>query len=374
MTSRLFLSLLSCLVLPAMLAAAPAGAEPRPAAPRVDVWPQPCPPLIGSASDWLNTGGQPLSIRADGHHVYLIDFWEYTCVNCLRTLPYLQEWNRRYAKYGLVIIGIHTPEFAFARDHANVAAAVKRLGVTWPVLVDSDYRNWNAFHNNFWPREYFVNAGGQIVADHSGEGNYDETEARIQDLLSDINPAIKFPPPMQPIRTMDRPGAVCYPTTPELYVGERGATEGQHGNLTGFQPGLTLAFIDSGSPHDDGKIYANGLWTAEPESLRHARTSADLNDYVALRYHALECNAVIKPEDGKPLKVFVTQDGMWVAPPDRGADIQTDQNGRTYLLIDSPRMYHVTRNAKFGTHELRLASKSPDFGIYSFTFSSCEQP
>jgi thiol-disulfide isomerase/thioredoxin len=332
-------------------------------------WPQPAPQLIGQPEDWLNTDGKPLKLRRGT--VYLIDFWEYTCVNCIRTLPYLKEWNRRYAKDGLVIIGIHTPEFAFARDRANVAQAVKKFGITWPVLIDSEYKNWQAYGNNFWPRKYFIDLNGRIIADHGGEGSYAESEARIQQMLRQLHPDIRFEKPMAPVRDTDKPGAICYPTTPELYAGERGSLTGQHGNIQPFAPGTISTYTDPGT-HQDGLIYLNGDWRTEKESLRHASATAGLNDYVALRYHALECNAVIKPEGGEPLRVVITQDGKPVARTDAGADIRYDEQNRSYILVDEPRMYRLTKNAKFGTYELRLASTSPDFGLYSFTFTSCE--
>ena len=186
--------------------------------------PPDAPELIGTPADWLNS--PPLKREELRGKVVLVDFWEYTCVNCIRTLPYLKEWHKRYAKDGVVIIGIHTPEFAFAKDRKNVAQAVKNLGITWPVLLDSEYKNWMAYHNSFWPRKYFINREGNIVADHAGEGGYGESEARIQYLLKEINPDAVFPEVMEPIRDTDRPGAVCYPTTPELYAGERGALNG----------------------------------------------------------------------------------------------------------------------------------------------------
>jgi thiol-disulfide isomerase/thioredoxin len=334
-----------------------------------DNWPQPAPQLIGQPEDWLNTDGKALKLKQGT--VYLIDFWEYTCVNCIRTLPYLKEWNRRYAKDGLVIIGIHTPEFAFARDRANVAQAVKKFGITWPVLIDSEYKNWQAYGNNFWPRKYFIDQTGRIIADHGGEGSYAESEARIQQMLRQLHPDLRFEKPMDPVRDTDKPGAICYPTTPELYAGERGSLTGQHGNIQPFEPGAISTFTDPGT-HGDGLIYLNGDWRTEKESLRHANATAGLKDYVALRYHALECNAVIKPEGGVPLRVVITQDGKPLARADAGADIRYDEQNRSYIFVDAPRMYRLTKNAKFGTYELRLASTSPDFGLYSFTFTSCE--
>lgn len=364
-----FIALISGVFVLMCMSTALPGASPRTPA-QQDPWPQPAIQPIGTPADWLNTDGKPIHIERG--KVYVIDFWEYTCVNCLRTLPYLREWNKRYAKYGLVIIGIHTPEFEFARDPKNVAAAVKRLDITWPVLIDSDYKNWNAYRNNFWPREFFVNSRSMIVADHSGEGEYDETEARIQQLVHEIHPTLRFPAVMEPVRDTDKPGAVCYPTTAETYVGMRGKMQHQLGNIDPFEPGQAFPFNDAGLAHRDGMVYAQGLWRTERESLRHARATTDLSDYIALRYHAIECNAVIRPEGGEPIRVKITQDGKPVAQPDKGADIKYDESGASYILVDSPRMYRLTRNAAFGSHEIRLASDSPDFGLYSFTFASCE--
>jgi thiol-disulfide isomerase/thioredoxin len=335
------------------------------------------PALVGTENDWLNTpDGKPLDIAEllRTHHVILVDFWEYTCVNCLRTLPYLKEWNRRYAKDGLVIIGIHTPEFAFAKEHANVEHAVKQLGVTWPVLIDSEYKNWQAFQNNFWPRKFFINDKGMIVADHSGEGNYDRSEELIQRLLKQANPAFKSSGVMSPIRDTDVPGAVCYPTTAELYVGARGDENNQHGNLGAYQPGVTRLFRDV-PQHVDGRIYLNGAWTMDAESV-HPKgdptpAPGATTTYAALTYHALGCNAVIKPEQSHGFKVYVTQDGYPVARADRGEDIKVDADGSTYLLIDEPRMYRITKNVQFGSHQLMLLPTSSSFGLYSFTFTSC---
>lgn len=334
-------------------------------------WPQPAPKLIGGPDDWLNTDGKPLQIKKGT--VYLLDFFEYTCVNCQRTLPYLKEWNRRYAKDGLVIIGIHTPEFKFAKDPRNVAEAIKRLGITWPVLIDSDYRNWLTYQgqNGVWPRKYFINARGNIVSDHAGEGSYATNELRIQEMLKQAHPDLRFPKLMEPVRDTDKPGAVCYRTTPELYAGERGAHEGMHGNIDSYVKGGKATLIDPGA-HEDDKIYLQGVWRTEEESLRHGRATDNIDDYLALRYHALGCNAVIKPEGGKPFRVYVTQNGKPVAKEDKGEDIQYDDKGGSYILVDTPRMYRLTLNARFDTYELRMASTSPDFALYSFTFESCE--
>ncbi|WP_082627826.1 redoxin family protein [Chthonomonas calidirosea] len=338
-------------------------------------WPQPAPRFYGTAQDWLNTGGKALDLKQllQSGHVVLIDFWEYTCVNCLRTLPYLKAWNQRYAKDGLVIIGIHTPEFRFAHNRSNVAAAVKRLGITWPVLVDSNYENWNAYHNNFWPRDYFINMHGYIVADHAGEGGYEEAEALIQQLLHQLHPNLKLPPLLKPLRPEDAPGARCYPMTPELYAGQRGLLEGALGNIPNWAPGRLQQLPAPSGTLEDGVITPVGVWITEPESLRHGRATNNFEDSILLRYHAITANAVIKPESGVPFRVYVFQDGKPVDSSDKGDDIHYDETGKSYILVDQPRMYQLIHNRTFGSHTLTLTSNSPDFALYSFTFTSCTE-
>jgi len=323
------------------------------------------PELTGKEADWLNS--KPLKIRDLKGKAILVDFWEYTCVNCIRTLPYLREWHKRYAKDGLVIIGIHTPEFAFAKDPYNVAEAVRRFGLTYPILIDSGYVNWQAFANHYWPMKYLIDPGGYIIYTHAGEGGYGETEARIQRLLRQINPKVELPPLMEPVRGADKPGAVCYLMTPELYAGYQ---RGSLGNREGYRPDALVIYRDKGN-HKDGYIYAHGPWFNHPESLRHSCKTQRPEDYIAIRYHAIGVNAVIRPETGEPFRVWVWQDGRSVPPEDRGEDIRYE-NGKSFLLVDRPRMYQIIKNRKYGTYELKLSSTSDGFGLYSFTFSSCE--
>lgn len=331
--------------------------------------------FIGGKSDWINTA--PITLKEvlrthktpDGKPVaaILVDFWEYTCINCIRTLPYLKEWNTRYGDKGLLIVGIHTPEFGFAHDGKHVADAVKRFGITYPVLVDSDHNNWNAYANEYWPRHYLINSQGVIIGDHAGEGGYAETERQIQSLLKRYDPGLALPRVMQAVRDTDRPDAVCYPVTPETYVGYE---RGQLGNPSGYRRDAAAEYTDIGR-YDDGVPVAKGSWRATPEALIHSSTSA--NDAILLRYHALDLYAVIKPEGGKPLRVYVTQDGRPLAVADKGDDIRFDEQGKPYLNVDSPRMYAVAHNWKFGQHVLGLSSPSDGFGLYSYTFGSCRE-
>ena len=135
---------------------------------------------------WFNTlGGRPESLRALRGRVVLVDFWTYTCINCLRTLPYLEAWDRRYRDAGLTIVGVHTPEFAFEHDAGNVANAIKRLGIRYPVVQDNEMGTWNAYANMYWPADYLVDATGEVRYADIGEGNYDKTEAAIRSLLAE---------------------------------------------------------------------------------------------------------------------------------------------------------------------------------------------
>jgi thiol-disulfide isomerase/thioredoxin len=323
-------------------------------------------PEFPAGLKWWNS--PPLTVSGLKGKVLLVDFWEYTCVNCIRTLPYLKAWHERYAGKGLVIVGVHAPEFAFAKEEANVARAVKQFDLKYPVVNDRDYQVWNLYSNRYWPAKYLFDAKGVLRYNHFGEGSYGDIEQQIQKLLREAKPSVSLPKIMEPVRGEDRPGAVCYPVTPELYVGYQ---RGQIGNPEGYRPDRAVTFKDPGA-YQDGLIYAHGAWNNEAESLRHARTTPAAEDYVAIRYHALEVNSVMKPEGGKPLTVIVTQNGAPVRPGDKGTDIRYDGQGRSYVLVNEPRMYQLIRNGAFGTYDLKLACAGEGLGVYSFTFVSCE--
>jgi thiol-disulfide isomerase/thioredoxin len=325
------------------------------------------PELIwNDANDWINSS--PIYLKELRGQPVLIDFWDYTCVNCIRTLPYVKAWHDRYSPLGLVIIGIHTPEFKFAANRENVESAVREFDIKYPVLLDNEFQNWQAFANRYWPRKYLIDPGGYIVYDHAGEGDYGLTEQFLQDQIKCTHPDAALPEIIEPVRPTDKPGAVCYPVTPEIYAG---FYRGVLGNSVGYQPEKTIPFIDPGD-HKDGVIYAHGQWFNGAEFLRHARKTDRPDDYIAVRYHALEANAVIRPAHGKSFDVYVMQDDKPLAPEDKGENIQY-RDGKSFFTVDEPRMYRIIRNREFGSHELKLSSISDSFEIYAFTFGSCEE-
>lgn len=331
--------------------------------------PGPEPPEFPEGLTWLNS--PPLTVAGLKGKVFMVDFWEYTCVNCIRTLPYLNAWHDRYAEKGLVIIGVHTPEFAFAKELENVRRGAKSFGLKYPLVNDRDYQIWNRYGNRYWPAKFLFDARGRLRYYHFGEGAYGDTEQAIQKLLREVNADLTLPPIMEPIRGEDKPGAVCHPVTPELYAGY---LRGLIGNPDGFRKNESATYKDPGGDYQDGSLYIEGVWHSGPEGLRHARATKEASDYVALRYRALEVNGVLKPEGGKAIRVVVTQDGKPVPPADRGADLRAGSSGETYLLVNEPRMYAIIRNAAFGSRTLKLACADEGLGIYAFTFVSCVMP
>ena len=185
-------------------------------------------PEIGRV--WLNSN--PLSFRQLRGRAVLVDFWDYTCVNCIRTLPYVQAWHERYRDKGLTVIGVHTPEFTFAQYESNVERGIREFGLTYPIVIDSDREIWKAFANRYWPTKYLLDKDGYLRFGHFGEGGYGECEQVIQELLREIDPRLVLPALMEPVREEDHVGAVCYRASGELYLGHR---RGRIGNEGGFK-------------------------------------------------------------------------------------------------------------------------------------------
>ncbi|MGH9447394.1 MAG: redoxin domain-containing protein, partial [Terriglobia bacterium] len=178
---------------------------------------------------WINSPG--LTLGQLRGRVALIDFWDYTCVNCIRTLPYVSEWHRKYRSMGLTVIGVHTPEFHFARIFEYVERAARDFGLEYPIVLDNEREVWQAYSNRCWPAKYLVDQNGYVRFYHFGEGAYSETEAAIQKLLRETRADLNLPDLMDFLRDSDKPGARCLPVTPELYLG---FSRGRLGNESGY--------------------------------------------------------------------------------------------------------------------------------------------
>jgi len=339
-------------------AAQPAGSTSEPAS---------ILPFDGN-NGWINSAAlTPSDLRGK---VVLVDFWAYTCINCLRTLPYLHAWYGTYRNSGFVIVGVHTPEFDFEADSGNVNAAVKRLGVDWPVVIDNGHAIWNRYQNDAWPKEYLFDQQGKLVDTQTGEGEYQQTEAKIQGLLRTADPGIHLPAIMALLPQDDytKPGAVCYPQTNETFVGP------WHGVAVvnpGFPDGSgDVNYVDDSHADRDGNIYLQGYW--RPTQHGEAMVARSGDGYLRLPYHAIQVVGVMKPETGDAIRVNVVQDGKPVSRADAGSDLTYDASGASYVTVDSARAYDLLMNARFGHHDLRLYPQHYGLGVYSFAFESCE--
>jgi thiol-disulfide isomerase/thioredoxin len=311
---------------------------------------------------WLNS--QPLRLQELRDRVVLLDIWDYTCINCIRTLPYLAEWHRRYSPWGLTIIGVHCPEFDFARDRRNVEQAARRFGLEYPLALDNEYRVWNAYANRYWPRDFLIDRRGVIRHDQVGEGNYRQTELRIQELVAEVNPSASLPEPVE----SDEAPAIRYPVTPELYSGYQ---RGRLGNPEGYRPNQIIDYREV-DRCVDGFLYLRGRWLNLAQCLQHAGTG-DGRDWIGLRYHAVSVNAVISTLGSLslPLEVEVKQDGRSLSEDIAGEDVLIDR-GRSFVLVEEPRMYRLVVNPGFGYHILRLYVRSELFRLHAFTFGGRE--
>jgi thiol-disulfide isomerase/thioredoxin len=310
---------------------------------------------------WFNS--QPLTMRQLRGRAVLVDFWDYTCINCIRTLPYLKEWHSRYQDKGLTVIGVHTPEFLFARYESNVERGIEEFGLTYPIVVDSNFELWEAFANRAWPSKYLIDHEGYLRYAHLGEGAYRETEETIQELLREIEPAIALPSLMDPVRDSDRPGAVCYQPSTELYLGHK---RGRIGNAAGFVEDQPAEYTHRGELRD-GHFYAHGRWTATGD---HIESAGDDDATITIRYSAAALNLVMASFNREPREVEIRQDGQPLAASIATADVFF-RDGRSYIRVVRPRMYSLVDNRSFGTHTLELITCQPELALFAFTFTSC---
>jgi len=322
-------------------------------------------PLRYSADRYIDVTPEYLRDSLKGK-VVLIDIWDYTCINCIQTLPYIKAWNEKYKKFGLVILGVHSPEFEFEKDPTNLDSAVKAFGITYPVIADNDYEIWNSLANQYWPAKYLFDSHGVLRASHFGEGEYREFEAFLQKILHERNPKMALPPLEPLVRETDAPGAVCYRPSPETYVG---FYRNHLGNPIEHSENKDETYsLPKELKHD--LLYLDGPWRISRE---YAQPSGNSPAALVFNYQAYEANLVIHPLAESGFRVEVTQDGKPVAPEDRGSDIE-EADGKTFITVGQARMYRITKNKGFGRHVLRLMAATPSFGVYAFTFTtSCRK-
>ncbi|MGI8607633.1 MAG: redoxin family protein [Candidatus Dormibacteria bacterium] len=313
--------------------------------------------------DWENSA--PLTMTALRGKVVLVDFWTYSCINCQRTFPYLRAWQKAYAGQGLVIVGVHSPEFDFEKDVGNVRQAVKHYDVTWPVAVDPQMATWNAYNNQYWPAEYLIDKSGAVVHTHFGEGEYDVTEQRIRDLLKATG------------HTVPAAGAAVIPpglsADAQLETAELYAAAPRGFDVPDAVANVSHDYQDPGagaSGHrQNNKIYWNGTWTIGDEYAEHPRDSPSGQDYFLIDYQARQVHMVAQGLGG-PKRAYLTMDGGDLKPSDAGPEVKFDSGGHAYVDVDRSDLYTLVKRPDFGEHVLKISPVSSGFRLFTFTFGS----
>jgi hypothetical protein len=326
-------------------------------------------PLSQSAYDVTWIGSPPLTMQRLRGKVVMTDFWEYTCINCIRTFADNKKWYERYHRYGFEIIGVHDPEFDIAYPVDHVRAAVKRFGLPYPVVVDDKFEIWNSYHNSTWPNRFLIDANGFIRFDRPGEGADSAFEHAIQDLLIEAHPGLKFPASYKIPAEENAFAASCGIPTQEMYVGhwyDRGILS----NPEGYHEGKALEYQLPGAV-DDGRAAVAGRWETDKNGMIYrGKRKGAATDQLEMRYHARELYAVLNVAHGHPERLYITQDGKDLTAKDKGADVEIDSSGHSYLEVREPRMYYLVQNPTFGSHLVQLFPTRSGVTVNSFTFGN----
>lgn len=316
-------------------------------------------PEFEGITSYINSNGTKLSDLKG--KVVLIDFWTYSCINCIRTLPYLVDWNQKYSDKGLVIVGIHSPEFEFEKGIDNVKQAVTRFGIKYPVLLDNDHGTWNAFQNSYWPRKYLVDSEGFIRYDHIGEGGYVETENAIRNLLAERagQQSISLTSVNQTDLSVPESQSVDFNQikTPELYFGYQYARS-QLGNNEGFDPEKIVNYTLPSSKLKPNVIYLEGEWKNNADSMELVGKDGK----IILDYSAKSIN-IVAGGKGEITAMEFGKDNQ-TSNPYSGNDL--DSEGK--LTIDGQRLYNIGSHQNYGNHQIAIDVSGTNFRIYTFTF------
>ena len=313
----------------------------------------PAPELV-APDGYINTDGQPITIGSlIGKKVILLDFWTYSCINCQRTIPYLNAWYQKYKDDGLEIIGVHTPEFDFEKNITNVQTAVKNFGIQYPVVLDNEYATWDAYHNEYWPEEYLIDINGLVVDRKIGEGNYADTEKEIQTLLEERKTALNATDTIPTTVTdVDTP---IYAQSPETYFGyERNQYLANGSQQT---PGIQTLTLPSASSIEPNMLYLSGTWNFNDQYAENASSGAEIE----FQYDAK--NVYFVASAAKGVTVTVLRDGVPVGSF-KGNDV--DANGN--VTIEGSRLYSLVNETTPGTHTLELIVNGGGLDAYTFTF------
>ena len=333
-------------------------------------------PEFAQISGYINTpnNNSPITLSSLRGKVVLVYIWTYTCINSIRPMPYIDDWNQKYSNKGLVIVGVHSPEFQFEKNYTNVKDAVQRFGIRYPVILDSDHGTWNAYGNNYWPRYYLIDTQGYIRYDHIGEGDYNQIEKSIQSLVAEraaLMGAKEISFDAKPT-TLIKPGSLQYvdlsqSTTPEIYIGYSTART-TLGNPESFKPDQTVSYsIPSTTNFKPSIVYLQGKWKNNPDNMELQNDTGR----IVLLYYAKSVNIIA---GGKGGGVVINDKGGGAAATTTaatttsnnsfGKDLSSDGSFR----IDGQRLYNLAIHNNYAAHYIIIDVKGKGFQFYTFTF------
>jgi len=311
-------------------------------------------PELKGISGYINTSSEEIEQDIEGK-VVLYDFWTYSCINCIRTLPHLTAWDEKYSEEGLVIVGIHTPEFEFEKEYDNVVFATEKFGIKYPVIQDNDKETWNEFQNRYWPRKYIADHEGYIRFDHIGEGAYAETEKVIQLLLEERSNAYGKTIEKKELVNLDEFSHAAF-RTPELYFGFNFAEgRNQLGNEEGFSKNK---IVDYQLPETfrEHYFYMDGTWKNNNDGMELISDSGK----IVLNFNAKQVNIVAS----ESAMLEIEYDGEKIPNEVKGLDVSEDGT----VNVSEPRLYNLIELEQEGPHEIIIHVKNSGFEIFTFTF------
>jgi thiol-disulfide isomerase/thioredoxin len=323
----------------------------------------------GGGVTWINSPA--LTIQGLRGEVVMIDFWDYTCINCIRTFPENKKLWDRYRNDGFVLIGVDDAEFSSAAPVERVREAVKRFELPYPVVVDDRFQIWNAYKNSFWPNIFLIDANGFIRYNHPGEGDDHEIEQAIQGLLKEARPDLAFPSSDTIAPDVNPAAPDCGATTPEMYVGDSFG-RGTLANAQGYRDHKTIDYAQPNSV-EDGHVALAGRWETDKNGMiyrgKHQGHEPG-QDHATVKYHARELYSVMSLARGHAARLYIMQDGKYLTAGNKGADVQIDSQARSYIEVRDPRMYYLVQNPEFGSHVVELFPAADGLMIDSFTFGN----
>lgn len=309
---------------------------------------------------WINS--EPLKIEQLRGKVVLVDFWTYTCINCIRTFPYLKEWDRKYREKGLVIVGVHTPEFEFEKKYENVLKAVNDYQLKYPVAQDNNYATWSVYQNRYWPHKFLIDSDGYIRYDHIGEGAYEETEKMIQLLLKERMERLSRENGIEAsISKPEEAVDVDFSNvgTPEIYFGYRFA-RGNFGNPEGLKANQVIDYKIPSSIKANN-VYLAGSWKNNEDNMELIGDEGE----ILLVFNAKKVNIVAGSEKGSEANIFL--DNEIENEKNKGADVVIKEN-KSISNIKEFKLYNLASAENYDTHVININIIGKGFKIYTFTF------